>query len=391
MNYIRKISLLIVGTFLIVGLSACDEVVSVLSDGETSGQIPDEILVGIVLPLSGKYVESPDDPSTQRYLNGFLMARDEINKAQLTPTRLTFIVEDDKSTIEGAIAAYNKLIHEDRVVAILGPASSTQVEMAFPVAEESGLVAIGPSSAAQGLSAIGDYVFRVNQPVDKVIPRGVRLTHDRLGYQRVAKLATSDDAYSKSADAIFAESLDAIGVEVLITETFPFDAGDYTEQLRRIKELNPDALFVSAQPLDMPKILIQAREVGIGVDVPIIGPLLSSSEVQEAGDAGEGTITFTSWSIKAETPGNKAFVNKFRTKYDLAPDVFSALTYTSVYLLSNAISNARSIESDTIRDALADTMDFDTVLGRFSFDAVGDPVYDPVMLIMRDGEFELFE
>ncbi len=376
---------------LIAGLSACDEFVTILSDRETPPQLPDEIEIGIVLPFTGKYVTGPDDPLVQLYLNGFLMAGDEINTAQLAPTRLQFIIEDDQSTVDGAIAAYNKLIHEDGVAAILGPASSTQVEMAFPVAQENHTVAIAASSAAAGLSAIGDYVFRVNQPADTLIPRGVRLTHERLKYQRVAKLATSDDVYSTSADTLFTESLDALGVEVLGTEAFLFRSGDYTEPLTRIKELAPEAIMVSAQPADMPDIMVQARQVGIGADVPIIIPLLSSTEVQKAGDAAEGVITFAAWSIEADTPHNQAFVRNFRAKYESEPNQFSALAYTSVYLLTNAISNAGSIKSDAIRDVLSETEDFDTVLGSFSFDAVGDPVYDPVMLIVRDGGLEPFE
>ena len=391
MSYIRKITFFAIVVLLIAGLSACDELVTILSDDEMAAQLPDEIEIGIVLPFSGKYVTGPDDPLVQLYLNGFLLAQDEINARQLSPTRLQFIIEDDQSTVEGAIAAYNKLINEDGVAAILGPASSTQVEMAFPVAEENQIVAIGPSSAAEGLSAIGDYVFRVNQPVDTLIPRGVRLTHERLGYQRVAKLATSDDVYSQSADAIFAESLDALGVEVVTTETFLFRAGDYTEPLTRIKELSPDAIMVSAQPADMPEILIQARQVGIDTAVPILMPLLSFSEVQKAGDAAEGVITFAAWSIEADTPHNQAFVRNFRAEYESEPNLFSALAYTSVYLLTNAISNAGLIKSDAVRDALAETEDFDTVLGSFSFDAVGDPVYDPIMLIVQDGVLEAFE
>ena len=391
MDTIRKITFFAIVVLLIAGLSACDELVTILSDRETPPQLPDEIRIGIVLSLSGKYVTGPDDLLVQLYLNGFSLARDEINAAQLLPSRLQFIIEDDKSTVEGAIAAYNKLIHEDGVVAILGPTSSTQVEMAFPVAEENRFVAIGPSSAAAGLSAIGDYVFRVNQPVDTLIPRGVRLTHERLGYQRVATLATSDDVYSQSADVIFAESLHAFGVEVLGTETFLLRAGDYTDQLTRIKALAPDAIMVSAQPFDMPEIMVQARQVGIDTSVPIITPLLSSTEVQKAGDAAEGVITFAAWSIEADTPNNRTFVRNFRTEYESEPNLFSALAYTSVYLLTNAISNAGSIESDALRDALAETEDFDTVLGSFSFDAVGDPVYDPIMLIVRDGVLEAFE
>ena len=391
MSYIRKITPLAIVVLLIAGLSACDQFVSILSDDETPPQLPDEIRIGIVLPFSGQYVTGPDDPLVQLYLNGFLLARDEINAAQLAPTRLQFIIEDDESTVEGALAAYNKLIHEDRVAAILGPASSTQVEMAFPVAQENHTVAIAASSAAAGLSAIGDYVFRVNQPADTLIPRGVRLTHERLKYQRVAKLATSDDVYSTSADTLFAESLSALGVEVLTTETVLFRSGDYTEPLTRIKELAPDAIMVSAQPTDMPELLIQARQVGIGADVPIIIPLLSSTEVQKAGEAAEGIITFAAWSIDAQTPNNQAFVRNFRAKYESDPNLFSALAYTSVHLLTNAISNAGSIESDAVRDALAETEDFDTVLGSFSFDAVGDPVYDPIMLIVQNGGLKAFE
>ena len=57
----------------------------------------------------------------------------------------------------------------------------------------------------------------------------------------------------------------------------------------------------------------------------------------------------------------------------------------------NAILNSQSTDSHAIRDALAGTKDFDTVLGTFSFDDVGDAAYDPVMLIVRNGEFEVFE
>ena len=59
-------------------------------------------------------------------------------------------------------------------------------------------------------------------------------------------------------------------------------------------------------------------------------------------------------------------------------------------LLVNAISEAGSTDSGAIREALAGTSDFETVLGSFSFDAVGDAVYDPIVLIARDRAFEAF-
>jgi ABC-type branched-subunit amino acid transport system substrate-binding protein len=53
--------------------------------------------------------------------------------------------------------------------------------------------------------------------------------------------------------------------------------------------------------------------------------------------------------------------------------------------------NAQSTDSAAIRDALAQTMDFPTILGNFSFDPDGDAVYDPIVFIVKDGELQLFE
>ena len=388
MNPIKKISLLVISAALIFGLYGCDELVSILSEGEAP--LPDELLIGLVMPQSGAYVDGPDDPDIIRYLNGFYLARDEINSAQLAPPQIRFILEDNQSTPEGAIAAYNKLIHEDGVVALLGPATSTLTEIAFPVAEENRIVAIAPSSASQGLSALGDFVFRVNLTVDKLIPHGVRLTQEKLAYQRVAILADSVDLFSRSTNDVFSETLAAIGVKVLTTEMFSSGDADLRAQLTRIRDLNPDAVLVAANSFDQPTILVQGREVGIPDDVPFIVPLMSLGEVQEAGAAAEGAITFTAWTSTADTPGNQAFVRNYTAKYNGQPTVFSALAYTSVKLLVNAISEAGSTDSGAIREALAGTSDFETVLGGLSFDAVGDAVYDPIVLIARDGAFEAF-
>ena len=390
MNYIQKICLLIVSAALIFGLCGCDELVSILSEGEAPPPIPDELLIGLVMPQSGAFVDGPDDPDIIRYLNGFYLARDEINSAQLAPPRIRFILEDNKSSAEGAIAAYNKLIHQDGVVALLGPATSTLTEIAFPVAEENRVVAIAPTSASHGLSALGDFVFRVNLTVDKLIPLGLGLTQEKLGYQRVAIIVDTLDGFSRSANDVYSETLGAIDIELLTTETFSTRDADLRPQLTRIRDLAPEAVLVAANSFDQPTILLQGREVGIPDDVPFIIPLMSVGEVQQAGAAAEGAITFTAWTSAADTPGNQAFVRNFIAAYDSEPSVFSALAYTSVQLLVNAISTAGSTDSAAIREALAATSDFDTVLGNFSFDAVGDAVYDPIILIARDGAFQPF-
>ena len=73
------------------------------------------------------------------------------------------------------------------------------------------------------------------------------------------------------------------------------------------------------------------------------------------------------------------------------PSTFAAECYTAVYILAEAAKRAQSRDSVAIRDAMAGIRDLDTVLGKFSFDAVGDSVYNPIILFVENSKFETFE
>ena len=87
----------------------------------------------------------------------------------------------------------------------------------------------------------------------------------------------------------------------------------------------------------------------------------------------------------------KPSFQNYQTAYGIEPDVWAAQSYATVYILAKAIADAQSADPNAIRDALANITDFDTILGKFSFNAVGDAVYDPIVLIVKDGEFQVFE
>ena len=370
---------------LIAGFSACERTSQIIQP--TTAQTEDgisEISIGLVLPLTGHLATAAEQMN-----HGFDLALNEINMASSNNTKFKFIVEDDTSTPEGAVAAFNKLIHQDGVPVILGPATSGATQAAFPIAQENQVVAISPTSAARGLSAIGDFVFRIPLTTDVVILRGIKTTQAKLGYQRVATMYDETDLFSTDRDVALREVLAANGVEVLTTEPFQSNDTDFSAQLTRIKALNPDAIFVSALPPEKPGILIQGHELGISA--PFIVSSLTSVEVEAAGAAADGAITFMGWLSTDDTPGNQAFVQNYSTAFGTEPSSFAAASYASVYILAEAIKTAESTDSISIRDALANIKDFDTVLGKFSFDANGDAVYEPKTLIVKDGALQPFE
>ena len=371
---------------LIVGFSACDRVSQIIQPPTPQmTEVGEGISIGVVLPLAGRFSYASGSP----LLQSFELARSEINAAHPNGAKLKLIVEDGQSTIEGTVAAFNKLIHQDGVSVILGPATSTHTKEVFPIAQENQVVAISPTSAARGLSAIGDFVFRVALTTDILIPRGIEVTQTHLGYQRVATLYDDADLFSTDGDAAVREVLKARGIEVVATETFQGGDTDFSEQLTRIQALDPDVIFVSSQPPEKPGILIQGHTLGISA--PFIVRTLTADNVRVAGVAAEGAMTFIGWGAAVNTPGNQAFVENYTTQFGMAPNNYAARAYAAFYILAEAIERAHSTDAAAIRDALASIRDFDTILGKFSFDANGDAVYDPKILVVKDGELVLFE
>ena len=368
-----------------VGLSGCERVAPVGS-AEDMSQMSEvvEIPIGVVVALTGQHAE-PYGLPMQR---GFELAREEINA--LIGINMTFVTADDQSTVDGAKAAVEQLVDQG-VPAMVGIAISTQLKDAFPIAEKNGVVAFSSVSSAAGLSSIGDFIFRAPLATDILVPNGVAATQQKLGYKKVATIYDDIDVYSTSSDEELRAALQERGVEILTTETFETGDTDFSQQLTNIMNLQPEALFISALAQEMAEIIIQARSLGIPETTRLIVPDLSGAEIQIAGDATEGAITFTDWFAMSETPGNQTFIQNYRAKYGFDPEPWAAKSYATLYILADAIRRAGATDSAAIRDALAETMDFPTILGNFSFDANGEAVYAPIVLIVKDGEFQVFE
>ncbi len=118
---------------------------------------------------------------------------------------------------------------------------------------------------------------------------------------------------------------------------------------------------------------------------------LTAADVKAAGAAAEGAITFVGWGTALDTPGNQAFVEDYSTKFGTEPTNYAARSYATLHILAEAIANAKSTDAAAIRDALASIRDFDTIFGKFSFDANGDAVYEEKVLIVKDGKLVRFE
>ena len=245
------------------------------------------------------------------------------------------------------------------------------------------------------MSGEGDFIFRTGLATNILNPAGVRASQAKLGYTKVAIIYDAADTYSTSGYEQFGAVLSEVGVEAVTTQTIQTGDTDFSGQMAAIMASDAEAVLISALSTEMVQIMSQGRAAGIPMSIPYIVPDLTANEVGILGDDAEGAITFTNWTITSDTPGNQAFVDSYRAANNgMDPDPWAAQSYATLHILAAAISNAGSTDSTAIRDALAQTMGFDTVLGvsgQFSFDSNGEASYDAIVAEVRDGEIVTFE
>lgn len=360
------------------------------ADGASDGTNPAEVKIGAVLYNSG-----PGSAYGQAQTMALRMAADEINAAGgINGTTIRLVIEDDKGNAESAIAAVQKLINSDQVLAIIGPTLSTNMFAAGPIADDAGVPIMGISTTAEGITDIGLYVFRNALPEEDVVPKTVAAAKDKLGLRRVSVLYGNDDDYTVSGYNAFRRALDRQGIEILSTQTFTTGQTNFAALLTKIKAEQPDALVISALYTEAANVVRQARQDGI--DVPILGGngFYSPLYIEIAGAAAENTLVGSPWFAGRDDPKARAFVQGYNELYGADPDQFAARAYDGLYLFAEAMAANPPhtlTDRDAFRDALAAIRNFEGAIGTFAFDENRNPHSPPAVLLVKDGQFVEFK
>ncbi|UVA81245.1 ABC transporter substrate-binding protein [Pandoraea commovens] len=333
--------------------------------------------------------------------NGFQLAADEINAAGgINGNKLVLQIEDEQGKKEEAINVFKKLIFQDKVLMVFGPTLSNSAQAADPIAQAGKTVAFGTSNTADGITSIGDFIFRNSVTEADVLPETIKVAAKHTGIKKVAVLYGNDDVFTKSGYDNFKKALEDLKIPVTTTETFAKGDVDFKAQLTKIKASNPDAIVLSALIAEGAPIMVQARQLGI--NVPFIGGNgMNSVKIFDlAKGSSDGLWVGSPWSIENGTPANTKFIASYKAKYNVAPDQFAAQSYDAMYIAAGAIKNVKisgNLEADrkALRDALP-KVTHDGATGKFAFRQAmgkgGKPAgYDaqqaPIVSVTKGGKY----
>jgi branched-chain amino acid transport system substrate-binding protein len=352
-----------------------------------------EIKIGIAEALTG-----PVAKYGVPIKNGFVLAAEEINAAGgIKGNKITLIIEDEQAKKEEAINVFKKLIFQDKVLAIFGPTLSNSAFASDPFANAQKTVVFGTSNTAEGITAIGPYIFRNSVAEADILPIVIKAATKKLGLKKVALIYGNDDSMTKSSYDIFVRAINAEKLQALTTQTFAKGDIDFSAQLTKIKSLNPDAVICAALVEEASNIILQARKLGLSEKIVFIGGngFNSAKLIEIAGKAAEGSLSGSPWFLDDPSSKNKAFVKAYTRKYRIPPDQFAAQSYDALHIMAEgikAIKISGNLEKDrtALRDALAKVKNFNGVGGPFSFNESRDAEQKGRVLTIKHGKFTIF-
>lgn len=353
--------------------------------GEGTGEsctIDAPVPVGAALSLTGgaaSYGES------QR--NGLELATEHLDAAGGVTYELT--IEDDQTDPRQGITVFEQLVQDSSI--IIGPTLSNGAFQAQPVAQEAGVPVLAISNTAAGITEQGEYIFRDSLTEQQVIPQTVAAAVETYGLEDVVVMYSNDDAFTESGYEVFAESLEAEGVEVTETLTFSVSDTDFRALLTEAAAAEPDALVVSALIEAAIPLVTQAREAGI--DVPIIGGngFNNPQLMADAGEAAEGVVVGAAWNSASDSPENADFLAAYEEAYGSQPDQFAAQAYAAMTIIDTAVRQSCSGEREAIREGLTTISDLPTVLGEVTINADRDAEHEAVVQIVENGSFAVLD
>jgi branched-chain amino acid transport system substrate-binding protein len=312
---------------------------------------------------------------------------------------LKIVIEDDKSDPKEAVTAANRLIDQEKAVALIAATISSSTLAVKEIAAAKGMpqMAMAAANDITGKAPM-EWIWRTPPKDALAVARALTYISETLKIKKIAVLH-DENAFGSSGNAEIVKSAPAVGLEIVATESYKTNDTDLTAQLTKIKGANPEALIVWGTN---PGPALAAKNMKqLSMTIPYIGShgIANKTFIDLAGDAAEGVI-FPAGKLLVPSsitdPDQKAvceaFIQEYKALYNSSPNTFAGYAFEAVTLLMDAIKRAGSTDAKAVQAALDATKNFWGPDGAYNYsvtDHDGLVSEDMIMVKIQGGTWVL--
>jgi ABC-type branched-subunit amino acid transport system substrate-binding protein len=191
------------------------------------------VKIGVALPLMLK-VENPSvREMSLEFLHGIQIAIEEYN--QTAPLKINLETRDTEKDPSIAARQIADLCTDEKVVAIVGPILSNEVFASAGIANERGVPLITPTATANGIAAVGPFIFQANPDFDTRGRAAAAFAYFKLNAKRFAVLAPSDEVGRQLAESFIAE-VNKFNGEMIDVQWYIAGSSNLTTELSTMRQ-----------------------------------------------------------------------------------------------------------------------------------------------------------
>ncbi|MCQ2596499.1 MAG: ABC transporter substrate-binding protein [Treponema sp.] len=335
-----------------------------------------DITIGGIFPLSGGVAVYGVECK-----KGIDLAIEEINAAGgVLGQNLVLISEDDEGNPDKTVNAFTKLTTKNKVKLVIGSLTSGCTKAITTRAQASKIIQIAPAATAADITDAGNYIFRTCfiDPFQGTV--GGKFSAENLGCKNAAILYDIGNDYSVGLTDNFVAAFEKAGGKIVAKESYATNDKDFNAQITKIKNANPDVVYLPDYYGTVALIAKQLRAQGI--NTPIVGADGWDGLHENAGDEVLNGFYSNHYAADSTDPAVVKYVTNFKAKYGTEPNSFAALGYDSVYLLKDAIETAGGAKDVAKVRAALEAADGSYVTGNLKFDSKRNPIKSAVMVEM---------
>jgi branched-chain amino acid transport system substrate-binding protein len=309
-------------------LSACSN-----GDGQPATSDLPQIKVGLVVPQSGVYKTIGDDLT-----NGFQLYL-SLNNNVLGGRQVRLITVDEGETADSGKAAVERLIKQERVLALSGVASSATMDAVRDLVESSQTPLIGANASPTTLQGVR-YIWRTSYVNDEP---GKALGHylsDIVKDGSIALIAPDYQAGRDEIEGFLSAYGSTLDTQPVYTPFSPSPSNNFQSYLETIRNSGAKAVFAFYAGAQAVEFVKQYKQLGIAKPLYAPGFLTEGVLLQDEGDAAKGIYTSMNYSPDLDNEANRRFASSYQKAYDAVPTSYAMAAYDAAFVLDKAISLA---------------------------------------------------